>query len=113
MKKFAQFMVAEHTLAQTDLKNLGTSVGIAVKDTIDPPHVALKSLLVSTPAGRAFDSIYIYSQVADHDATIANFQTEQSNGSHRDVVSYANNYLPHIQMHRQSADSISRGFFRR
>jgi putative membrane protein len=68
---------------------------------------------MSTPAGRAFDSIYIHSQVADHDMTIANFQTEQNNGSHRDVQDYANRYLPHIQMHRQSADSISRAFFRR
>jgi putative membrane protein len=113
VKKFAQFMVTEHTMAQADLKNLGTSVGIAVKDTIDPLHLNLRTQLANAPVGHVFDSIYIYSQVTDHDMTIANFQTEQSSGSHQDVQNYANNYLPHIQMHRQSADSISRAFFKR
>jgi len=105
-------MMTEHQKAQTDLKNLGTSVGNAVKDTIDPAHVALATQL-NTLSGRAFDSVYIYSQVADHDVTIANFDNEQRNGRHKDVKSFADNYRPHIEMHRQRADSIARAFFKR
>src|SRR4051794_26966026 len=52
VKKFAQMMVMEHTMAQTNLKNWGTSVGIPVKDTLDPLHQELKMQLMSLPAGR-------------------------------------------------------------
>lgn len=113
VKQFAQFMVMEHQLAQTDLRNLGTNVGIAIRDTVDPAHATIMTPLMSMPAGRAFDSMYIYSQVADHDMTITNFKLEQTSGSHADVQNYANVYLPHIQMHRQSADSIATAFFKK
>src|SRR5438046_52776 len=39
--------------------------------------------------------------------TIALFQDEIKNGSRQDVKDYASKYLPHIQMHLTSADSIS------
>lgn len=113
VKNFAQFMITEHQMAQTDLKNMAASVGILVRDSIDAAHMALANQLSAIPSGRAFDSAYIYSQVADHDMTIANFQTEINNGNHRDVKNYANIYLPHIQMHRQSADSIATAFFKK
>ena len=99
-------------MAQTDLKNLGASVGYPVKDTIDPAHVAMAAQL-NALSGRAFDSTYMYGQVADHRTTVSFFQTEQSNGRHSDVLNYANTYLPHIQMHLQSADSIANAFFKK
>jgi putative membrane protein len=112
VKAFAQFMMTEHTMAQTDLKNLGTNVGFTVRDTIDPAHVAIMTQLNSM-SGRAFDSAYIHTQVADHQMTIANFQMELNSGQHRDVRDYANRYLPHIQMHLARADSIARAYFPR
>ena len=112
VKAFAQHMIMEHGMAQTDLKTLGTSVGFAVKDTIDPTHVALRMQL-SALSGRAFDSAYIYAQSNDHAMTQTNFQTEQNNGQHKDVKSYANTYRPHIDMHKTRADSIATAYFRR
>jgi len=113
VKKFAMMMVEQHSMAQSDLRNLGSNVGVEVKDSLDPIHVSLKDLLTSLPAGRAFDSVYINSQVPDHDLSIANFLMEKASGSHRDVIDYADRYFPHITMHRQSADSIASAFFRR
>lgn len=112
VKSFAQHMLSEHGLAQSDLKNLGTAVGYPVKDTIDPAHIAMKAMLMSLN-GRAFDSAYMHGQVADHNTTIGVFQNEISNGRHSDVKNYANTYLPHIQMHYQQADSIANAYFKR
>jgi len=112
VKAFAQHMIMEHTTAQNDLKTLGTAVGYPVKDTIDPEHVAIAAMLNSL-SGRAFDSAYMHTQVADHDKTIAVFQTELSSGRHMDVKNYASTNLPHIQMHRTQADSIATAFFKR
>jgi putative membrane protein len=110
VKAFAQHMIMEHTTAQNDLKNVGNKVGYPVKDTIDPEHVAIAALL-NTLSGRAFDSAYIHSQVADHDKTIGFFQNEINNGRHMDVKNYASSKLPNIQMHRTQADSIAKAFF--
>jgi putative membrane protein len=113
VKQFAQNMIMEHQMAQADLKTLGANVGISIRDTVDPAHAAIMTQLTTMPAGRAFDSMYIHTQVADHTMTVANFQAEQNNGSHVDVKNYANTYLPHIQLHLQSADSIATAFFKR
>jgi putative membrane protein len=107
VKTFGQHMIMEHTPAQNDLKTLGTNVGYAVKDTLDPEHVALAAQL-NALTGRAFDSTYIVNQVTDHDKTIAIFQNELTNGRHQAVKNYANTNLPHIQMHRAMADSIAK-----
>ena len=109
---FAQHMVSEHGMAQTDLKNLGASVGYSIKDTIDPTHVAIKAHL-SALNGREFDSAYMHVQVSDHQLTLNNFNTERLDGRHRDVRNYADNYAPHIQSHLQRADSIANALFRR
>ena len=113
VKLFAQHMLNEHGLAQTDLKNVGNSVGYPVKDTLDPAHVAVKAQLTALPAGRAFDSAYIHGQVADHNTAISNFQNEIANGRSNAVKNYANTYLPHIQMHLQQADSIANAYFKK
>jgi putative membrane protein len=113
VKAFAQTMVAEHTAAQAELKALGTSVGYAVKDTVDPGHMALKTQLTGLAAGRVFDSTYIWVQVADHQAAITAFQAEQTGGRQSNVVAYANTNLPKIQAHFTRADSIARAYFAR
>ena len=107
VKAFGLMMVTEHTTAQNDLKTVGTKIGLTVKDTIDPAHVALKQKLMSL-SGRAFDSVYIMSQIADHQVTLANYITEINSGNNINVLNYANNYRPHIAMHYNTADSIAK-----
>ena len=106
VKMFGSMMVTEHGTAQTELKNLGPTIGMTINDTIDPPHVALKQQL-QTLTGRAFDSTYIINQIADHQKTLTQFDNEISAGSHQMVRNYADKYRPHIQMHLHMADSIA------
>jgi len=106
IKSFGDTMVAQHTTAQGDLKTLGTSVGVNVKDSVDADHTTLLQNLQGL-SGRAFDSTYIINQIADHQKTVADFQAELSSGSRSEVKDFANKYLPKIQMHLQKADSIA------
>jgi putative membrane protein len=106
VKLFGQQMVTDHTTAQNDLKTLGTNVNVAVADSIDSMHGSLIDTL-KTLSGRAFDSVYIMSQIKDHQTVISNFQQEINSGNKTDVISYANKYLPKLQMHLQMADSIA------
>ena len=106
IKSFGDTMVAQHTTAQGDLKTLGTSVGVNVKDSVDADHTTLLQNLQGL-SGRAFDSTYIINQIADHQKTVTDFQAELSSGSRTEVKDFANKYLPKIQMHLQKADSIA------
>ena len=112
VRSYAQHMIAEHSLAQTELKALGTAVGFPVKDTLDPAHQQIAAQL-SALSGRAFDSAYIHVQVIDHEATLTNFENELDNGRHRDVLGYAEKYRPHIEQHLVRADSIATALFPR
>jgi putative membrane protein len=105
VQSFGALMSTEHTQAQTVLKNVGASVNITVNDSIDPVHAALMTRLNSLSGG-SFDTAYINSQVMDHQNTLTLFQREISSGNNVTVKNYANQYLPHIQMHLSKADSI-------
>jgi putative membrane protein len=107
IKSFGQLMVTEHGQAQTDLQNVYSSVGQTMPDTVDAEHQALMARLNSL-TGHSFDTAYINSQVKDHQKTLTIFQSEINDGDNTNVKNYANTYLPHIQMHLQKADSLSR-----
>jgi putative membrane protein len=107
VKAYGQMMVTEHTQAQTDLQTLYSNLGRTMPDTVDAEHQALMTRL-NALTGRSFDTAYINSQVRDHQKTLTIFQSEVSSGNNTNVRGYANTYLPHIQMHLQKADSLSK-----
>ena len=106
VKTFGQQMVSDHTIAQAELKTLGSNVGVGTPDSVDAKHAALMDTLM-TLSGRAFDSVYIMNQIADHQMVIDHFEEEVNSGNKTDVINYANKYLPKLQMHLQMADSIA------
>lgn len=107
VKAFGQFMVDEHTMAQSDLQINATTMGMTLPTGIPPEDQALMARLNSL-SGYSFDTAYIHSQVMDHQKTINLFQTELNGGNNESIRNYASRFLPHIQMHYQRADSISR-----
>lgn len=109
VKAFAQYMVTEHTTAQTDLQKVASTYNLTLADSVDASHVALLSQL-NALSGRAFDSVYIHSQITDHQNALNLFNNEISSGTNASVKNYASTYKPHIQMHLNMADSISHSF---
>lgn len=108
VKMFGQHMVDEHGPAQQDLRNRASAVGLSVADTVDAEHKALMARL-SSLSGYSFDTAYINSQLKDHAKTVDLFNTEINGGNNQQLRSYAQQYLPHIQMHYAKADSIRKG----
>ncbi len=106
IQHYAQMMIADHTLAQTDLKTLAAKHGLTAPDSLDAYHVALKTQLYLL-SGRAFDSAYITNQVVDHQKTIALFQTEVNSGNNADLKNFANSKLPTLQMHLDHATMLA------
>jgi putative membrane protein len=106
VKAFAQEMVTEHTAAQNELKDLADDyAGIEWPDDMDEGHDEIMSRL-NAVEGYSFDSLYISTQVKMHEDASNAFRTATTNSTDARVKAYANKYLPQIQMHQASADSI-------
>jgi putative membrane protein len=105
VRAYGQAMVSEHTTAQNELKDIGNSIGLAVRDSIDPIHQALMVRL-NLLTGYSFDTAYVNAQIQAHQAAVNLFQTEVSSGQQLQVRNYATKYLPHIQAHLFAADSL-------
>jgi len=105
VKNFAQMMITDHTAGIAGLDTLGTKFSFSLPTTIDSVHAAMKTQL-SALSGYRFDTAYMNGQIKDHTATIDLFQNELSQGRNPDVRGYASRNLPHIQLHKQRADSI-------
>jgi putative membrane protein len=106
IKSFAQMMVAEHGANGSQLKMIATNLGLYAPDSLDAEHVALKAQLMSLN-GRAFDSVYIHSQVSDHNKVISLFNDEQVNGNNGQLRGYADTTLPHLHQHLSSAQTLA------
>jgi putative membrane protein len=106
VRMFGQMMVTDHTDAETQLKALASSFSLSAPDSIDAAHVALKTQLMSL-SGRAYDSVYIKSQVQDHQTTISLFENEVNNGNNQQLINHANTLLPKLRMHKHMADSLA------
>lgn len=107
VKQFAARMVADHTKANNELKQVAASAQIALPEKTDAVHNALKQRL-SQLKGDAFDRDYMDVMVQDHHAAVALFQGEATNGSTPAVKGFAQKTLPTIQEHLKMAQQIAK-----
>lgn len=106
VREYGEHMVNEHTTAQDELEEIADDYrNIDWPDGLDPQHQQIREQLEDL-TGYSFDSLYIVSQVMDHQMAVDLFETEVSDGEEQRVKSYASKYLPHIQHHLEKADSI-------
>jgi len=106
---YGQMMVMDHTQAKATLDSIATIYSLSAPDSLDAEHVALIAQL-ATLTGRDFDSVYIHSQVTDHQKAIQLFNDEVSNGHNYQLTNYASLLLPKLQMHLENADSVAAGY---
>jgi putative membrane protein len=102
---FGDMMASEHQTALDELESIAEIKNATMTRQLTPEHQQVQEKLMSID-GFQFDTVYMNSQIKDHQKAIALFQTEISNGKDQEVKEYARKYLPHIQMHHHKADSI-------
>jgi putative membrane protein len=106
VREFGQHMVSEHTTAQNDLKSLSNDYNnVDLPEQLDAQHQQIRQQLMAL-SGYSFDSLYMNSQIMDHENTLSIFEQERTQGTEQSVKDYANKYYPHIQTHYDQADSI-------
>lgn len=105
VRAFALLLVNNYGSAQSALVLVADSFHFTLASGQDPAHVSLLNSL-STLSGVNFDTTYLRMQINDDQAAISLYQAELSNGQNAAVKAYVNGYLPAIQAHLNTADSL-------
>ncbi len=104
VRAFAQKMVADHTANNAQLAAIMRSEGLTVPTTVDPNNQAVMMRL-QRARGRAFDRLYLRSQVAGHQQMQILMQSEINGGKDTRLKSYARATLSAVNMHLALAKS--------
>src|SRR6476620_5927254 len=106
IQQFGEQMVTEHTAAQQQLGSLASAIGLGLSNALDAEHQQLAANLL-TLKDRAFDSLYIHSQVRDHQATVTFFKQQSAHGLQKELKQYMYSTLPEIEQHLQVATVLA------
>lgn len=98
VKDLATKTIADHKSAQSKLQTLAKSLNISLPTAPNAQQQSQAAQLKSV-SSTDFDSTYLQIQLAGHQLSIADTNTEITGGSDTGIVSYAKGYLPVAQMH--------------
>jgi putative membrane protein len=105
VKRYAQTMVQDHTAANNELKAIATKKNMTPPAETDAEHKAVMTRLQGL-SGAEFDRAYMEAMVADHEKTVALFETGANTGTDADVKQFAAKTLPKLRMHLDMAKEI-------
>lgn len=98
VKQFAEKMVADHTKANNDLKEVAAKKSVALPSDISDEQKSTMDKLAKL-SGADFDKEYVKAMVEDHEKDVKEFQTQAQSGTDDDVKAFAARTLPTLQEH--------------
>ncbi len=107
VKNFGSMMVADHTRANEELKNLAISRGMEIPSSL-PPNLQAHMEEMKKMKGRSFDNHYISMMEDDHRKTIDKFEKQASSGGDEQLRSWAGATLPVLKKHLDSVQAIKK-----
>jgi putative membrane protein len=108
VKAFGAMMVTDHSKSNDELKSFASSRGMTLPTELPADK---KKHLESMKAmkGKAFDNHYMTMMNEDHRKTIDLFQKQANSGGDAQLKTWAQNTLPVLQKHLDSAQAIKKG----
>ncbi|WP_346833702.1 DUF4142 domain-containing protein [Pseudomonas abietaniphila] len=107
VKSFADMMVKDHTAANSKLKMIADKKNLEVSDSAELVDKA-KAMILELRSSKSFDQAYANNQVKAHEATIALFEEEASNGKDADLKAFAAETLPKLKEHLVHAQALAK-----
>lgn len=108
VKDFGQTLVTDHTSDYNQLTAAATKAGATVPKGLDAEHNRMIAPFDKLK-GAAFDRRFARDMVAGHEKAIAEYQREAKDGQNSDIKAYANQALPTLQKHLQTARDLEKG----
>ena len=106
VKDFALKMVADHSKAGDELKDIAAKQGMTVATSPSFSYDALRTKL-AVLSGASFDKAYMSAMVKDHEDAIAAFQNEADSGVDPKLKEFAAKTLPTIREHLRMAQQVA------
>ncbi len=110
VKQFAARMIADHTKAGDESKQLAQQKKVMLPPDVSPAHKEMMAKL-SKLSGAEFDRAYVMAMVEDHEKDVTAFTATAKGAVDADLKAYAAKTLPtlkeHLQMIRDIAAKMS------
>ncbi|WP_431033541.1 DUF4142 domain-containing protein [Pseudomonas yamanorum] len=107
VKSFADMMVKDHTAANNTLKSIADTKDLEVSDSAELVDKA-KAMILELRGAKSFDQAYANNQVKAHEATIALFEKEASDGKDPELKAFASETLPKLKSHLEHAKALAK-----
>jgi putative membrane protein len=108
VKDYGQMLATDHTKDFSDLHTAAQQASLTVADSIDAAHNKKMIDPFQKLKGAAFDRKYAQEMVAGHTKAIAVYKNEADNAQNPAIKSYAQNALPVLQKHLDSAKDLGK-----
>jgi len=107
VKDFGAQMVADHTEAGNKLQIVARQINLSLPAEMSPEDRSLYAKL-SSLRGTAFDQVYARAMVDEHEADVADFEKEASQGQVGEVRQFASETLPTLKGHLDKARELQK-----
>ncbi len=108
VKNFGAMMVADHTQAGNELKQMAGTNSVQVPGAMLPEHQKHVDMM-NGKTGKAFDKAYMDMMVTDHKKDISEFEKAAGNSAVQSYKDFAKKTLPTLRKHLDSAQAIRNG----
>lgn len=105
VKNFGNEMITDHSKANTELMDIGSTENISLPTSLTDKSQRMYDDLAKKQ-GDEFDKAYIKAQVDDHKKVIDAFQKESKNGDNERLKSWAEGKIPILQHHLEMAQNV-------
>jgi putative membrane protein len=106
VKHFGEKMVADHSRANDELRQLAQQKGVSLPSNVSGKDKRVAKML-GAKQGPDFDRAYIHDMVKDHEEDIAEFRDEAEHGRDPDVKAWAQKTLPTLEQHLAMARKVA------
>jgi len=106
VKQLAEMMIRDHEMAQQQLQQAGQSAGAEVPTKMNKLHQMMLDELAKKK-GEAFEHCYVYSQVGAHAKAVLEFRDASKELQDAHLKQFAQQTLPHLQMHLRDAENVA------
>jgi len=105
VKDFGQTLSKEHTSAYEGLSVLANKTGTPIPKAIGRDRTIERLMHLK---GSSFDRAFIQDEVQSHRIVIAQFKREAEHGENPEVKAWAQNMIPTLEGHLQTAESLAK-----
>jgi putative membrane protein len=109
VKDYGQMLATDHTKDFTQLNFVAHQANLNVPNAIDTEHNKMMIDPFQKLKGTAFDHHYIHEMIAGHTKAIAVYTKEGADAQNPALKSYAEQALPVLQKHLDSAKALEKG----